>query len=255
MVSTTSPLIRSFVFAIVFGALFGVARFVRAGDYMPQHNMDMPAGNALSSGFGATPHESKQAREESYKNIFNRDYYNFDPKVHTLVKTVEAYHLNQGIGKLEAGHYKFAMDDFKFMLHHYPNHPRALELAGRTALLMGNEKEGEGFFKRAIRMFPNSPRAGRAITYKEYGKFLYEAKKYDRAIAALNHSLALDDISSEANYYLGLAYFAKKDYTHANEHAQRAYAEGFPLTQLREKLTAVNAWKPLGKAAQEADTR
>lgn len=239
-------LIPAIAFIISAAAAAGPPKPPRVDDDPMYRSLDLPADNALSSEYGKS--------DEKFSSIYDRDYYDYDPKVHKLVKTVEAYHLNQGIGKLQAGHYEFAFGDFKFMLHYYPNHPRALELAGQTALLLHQKETADALFKRAIRLFPHSPRAGKAITYKEYGKFLYEAKEYDKAIAALKQSLALDDISSEANYYLGLSYYAKKDYKHANDHAQVAYADGFPLTELREKLTAVNAWKPAA-ASEQANTR
>src|SRR4030066_413341 len=75
-----------------------------------------------------------------------------------------------------------------------------------------------------------------AESHKDYGRFLYQAGKYDDAIQALKKSLEMDPKLSLAHYFLGLTYWATKDYVRANHHAQIVYSRGFPLSELREKL-------------------
>jgi hypothetical protein len=54
-------------------------------------------------------------------------------------------------------------------------------------------------------------------------------------------------------YNLGLAYVEIKRYPEALEAAHKAYALGFPLPGLRDRLKSVNAWKePAQGADQEA---
>ena len=181
---------------------------------------------------------------EDTKPVYDKDYYSTDQRVRNLLKTVEAYHLNQGIQKMSIRHYEPAFEDFDFILRYYPNHPRALGLMGELCLSMGRKDAADGYFRHAIATFPNNPRAARAITYREYGKFLYRSGETGAALRNLTQSVELDPDTSETQYYLGLAQFAAKDYAKANERAQIAYAKGFPLTELRDKLMAAGAWKP-----------
>ena len=44
-------------------------------------------------------------------------------------------------------------------------------------------------------------------------------------------------------YNLGLMYVKKKEYEKASAHAQKAYALGFPLPGLKNKLKAAGKWK------------
>ena len=177
------------------------------------------------------------------QDMFNRDYYSKKPEIHGLLKTVEAYHLNQGIGKVAERRYDSAFEEFDFILRYYPNHPRVLGLMGDLCVTLNRKEAGEGYFNKALTLFPDMPRAGKALTYKEYGKFLYRFGDTDKALGLLKQSVALDNLASESHYFLGLAYYTGKDYVRANEHAQKAYAMGYPLAELREKLIAANAWK------------
>lgn len=171
-------------------------------------------------------------------------YHNYyDPKESVLLKTVNAYHIIQGTEKMSKGkgHYQYAYGDFAFMLHYFPNHPRGLELMGQLSLLMNQPEIGEDYYIKAFEMYPKSIKPQ---TYVDYGKFLYKAGKMRESIEACKTALAMNPGMTEALYYIGLAYFASKDYKLANEHAQKAYAKGFKETELRDKLMSVKAWAP-----------
>jgi tetratricopeptide (TPR) repeat protein len=172
------------------------------------------------------------------------DYYDRNPRVRNLLHTVEAYHMEQGIGKLKRRRYESAFEEFDFILRWYPNHPRALGLMAETCFLLHRPEAAEKYFEAALNAYPDNPRTARAITLREYGKYLYRAEDNARAIDTLKKSLALDDTTSETHYYLGMAYLSAKDLTRANIQAQRAYAKHFPLQELRDKLMAAGAWDP-----------
>lgn len=178
------------------------------------------------------------------QDMFDRDYYSKDPEIRGLLKQVEGYHLMQGIGKVAERRFESAFEEFDFILRYYPNHPRVLGLMGDLCVTMNRKSAGEEYFKKALALFPDMPRAGKALTYKEYGKYLFRFNDTDRAFDMLKQSATFDNSPSETQYYLGLVYFARKDYARANEHAQNAYGRGFTLAELREKLISVNAWAP-----------
>ncbi len=153
----------------------------------------------------------------------------------------ESYHLKPGIKRMNEGNFTSAYNEFDFVLRYVPNHPRALSLMGDLAILMNRPDLGESYFKKAFELYPKTMRAE---SHKDYGRFLYQAGKYDDAIQALKKSLEMDPKLSLAHYFLGLTYWATKDHVRANHHAQIVYSRGFPLSELREKLMAANAWNP-----------
>lgn len=168
------------------------------------------------------------------------NYYDLsDPRVANLLGNVEKFHLPPGIAKMKAGRYISAMADFEFILGHFPNHPKALLLVGDLSLKMNQTKKAETYFEKAVELYPNAAR-----TYMAYGIFLHKRGQLDEAVEKYNKSIELNPNSSEAHYNLGLTYVALKKYELANEQAQRAYAMGYPLPGLRNKLRQVNAWKP-----------
>ena len=149
--------------------------------------------------------------------------------------------MKPGIQRMNERNFTSAYNEFDFVLRYLPNHPRALSLMGDLAILMNRPDLGESYFKKAFELYPKTMRAE---SHKDYGRFLYQAGKYDDAIQALKKSLEMDPKLSLAHYFLGLTYWATKDYVRANHHAQIVYSKGFPLSELREKLMAANAWNP-----------
>lgn len=186
-----------------------------------------------------------------YKDMFNRDYYSHVPEIRNLLHTVEAYHMGPGLRKISERRYESAYSEFDFILRYYPNHPRALALMSDLCVVLDRQEDGERYFKKALKLFPDMTRSAKAKTLLEYGKLLYRFKDYDRALDVLKESAGLDGFPGEVHYYLGLAYLAEKDYTQANAHGQKAYGKKFPLTELRDKLMAANAWNPTATAKAE----
>lgn len=178
-----------------------------------------------------------------------QDYYNSSPGTRELLNNVEKYHLQQGISAMREGRNYFAWQHFDFILRYFPNHPRGLQLMGELTVQIKSPPKGQLYFDRALRLFPNS-----TSNYAAYGIFLQKQGKLDLAIEQYKKAVELSPESASYNYNLGLAYFDKKQFALANEHAQKAYALGFPLPGLRNKLTQANAWKPL-ESNPEVETK
>ncbi len=165
------------------------------------------------------------------------DYYESEE----VRKWAESYHMKPGIKRMNERNFTSAFNEFDFVLRYVPNHPRALSLMGDITILMKRPELGDNYFKKAFELYPKT---AKAESYKDYGRFLYLSGNNEGAIQALEKSLQLDPKLSLAHYYLGLTYCATKDFVRANHHAQIVYSKGFPLSELREKLIAVNAWNP-----------
>jgi Tfp pilus assembly protein PilF len=91
----------------------------------------------------------------------------------------------------------------------------------------------ECFFARARQFAPDDVQV---ILMQAY----YHWKKGDTngAISLYEAALSIDPDSVDAHYNLGLMYVSQGDYAKASEQARLAYAAGYPLPGLREKLAA-----------------
>lgn len=164
----------------------------------------------------------------------------YEPAPSKLLENVEKYHLNQGIDKVRQGKYEYAWSEFAFMLHYFPNHPKALELIGDLSIQMETPDQARRYFETAVRLYPNQ-----AETHALFGVFLHRLGQYQQAIESYQRAIALNDKVIDYHYNLGLAYFAQKDYQNALEQATIAYNKGYPLPGLKDKLKAVDAWPTL----------
>ena len=76
-----------------------------------------------------------------------------------------------------------------------------------------------------------------------YGNYLARKGKVDSAIAQYERALNEDGLKDANLYYaLGLAYFRKGNMSKALENARKAYALGYPLPALRQKLENAGYW-------------
>ena len=84
---------------------------------------------------------------------------------------------------------------------------------------------------RLLEIFPQYDRALSTIgySYLSEGEFLRDGNKIDKAIAYLNEALKVNYKHSTSYYYLGLAYYLKKDYQRAIQYLQSAvdYSPGY----------------------------
>ena len=172
----------------------------------------------------------------------NHDYYAArSARDIELLTAVEKYHMQLGYDELSAKRYEAAFGDAKFMLHYFPNHPKALillsEICNRWQSPDCNPDE---WLEKAVSRNPAV-----AETHLLYGIYLHRTKRFDAAVKNYKQALETDPMSLNAHYNLGLAYVDLKQYELANQHAQKSYALGAPFPGLREKLKRVGAWKPL----------
>jgi tetratricopeptide (TPR) repeat protein len=133
--------------------------------------------------------------------------------------------------------------DLDYTLRAIPNHHRALaalaKLAVRTKTLQppGAKYPVECYFERASRFQPND-----GGVKAEYGNYLYAMGKTDRAFQMFKEAVELSPDNPTINYNVGLSYYQRKDYDNALLYAKKAYALGFPLPGLKNKLAAAGKW-------------
>lgn len=212
-------------------AIYGLNVFSREGQRAVRARVGSMVLAAAALLFAGAPVASAADNE-----IQISDYYNATSE---RKQWAVSYHLAPGIEQMSKGYFDGAFAEFEFILRYIPNHPRALSLLGDVALSTDRFIEADGYFRRAFLLYPKSSTAS---SYKDYGKFLYKAGHFTEAVEALTVALRKDPNMSEAHYYLGLSYCELKEFTRANQHAQFIYARDFPLTELKRRLIAVNAW-------------
>ena len=160
--------------------------------------------------------------------------------------TVEGTHFLPYTERLQKGHTGSVGAEIDYTLRAFPNHPRALMammklgIKEKTEMPYGASWSVSCYFDRAVRFAPDDP-----AVHTIYG--IYFVKKGDRQAA--RHELemaeaAIRGMGGDANlsYNLGLTYFDLNDYDKALEQAKAAYALGFPLPGLRDKLKRANKW-------------
>jgi Flp pilus assembly protein TadD len=97
--------------------------------------------------------------------------------------------------------------------------------------LPGGDYSISCWFERARRM-----NSADAMVPLIHGIHLYHLKQYDAAEREMLQAERLAPESAEVHYNLGLLYVRLGNYPAAQQHADKAYAQGFPLPGLREQL-------------------
>lgn len=117
-----------------------------------------------------------------------------------LLTKTEQYHLAQAIRKLDEQDFEQAWNELAFVLHYFPNHPKALALLSDLSFTIGQPVRAKRYFERALSLYPDH-----ASTYALYGEFLMRDSKYSLAITQFKKAVILDRTSVEYQNQLSLA--------------------------------------------------
>ena len=195
---------------------------------------------ALSCSFGFC------VAQESECGSLRNAYGPFDYRDSTRKKEldlVELGHFNDDVRTLRHGLSSFLpINDLDYVLRAFPNHWGALDAVSRYQLRGGNMLEfrtAECYFDRAIRFVPDDGKV-RLL----YGIYLMRGKHDAEAKRALEEAERLLPDSIDVTYNLGLLYLRLGEPDRAMDKARVAYAQGYPLTGLRDALKKAGAWKP-----------
>jgi tetratricopeptide (TPR) repeat protein len=182
--------------------------------------------------------------EEQYEFADVMDY--LDPQFRTRISGIERNHLNADVEQLIKGQSTSNPGgDLRFILGYVPNHHRALSALMRLSLRDRTEMPAESgpltvrcWLHRATVFSPSD-----GTSFMLYGIYLARNRLDAEAAKQLETAARLMPNNVDVSYNLGLVYLELKDYDNAVEQAKRAYAEGYPLPGLRQKLAA--AGRPL----------
>jgi tetratricopeptide (TPR) repeat protein len=133
--------------------------------------------------------------------------------------------------------------DLDYTLRAVPNHHRALATLSTLALrdrsyeIPGMHHPVECYFIRALRLTPDD-----GAVYATYGSYLFSLGKTDKAAELFKQGISYEPENPTLNYNMGLIAFKQHDYVQAKTYAKKAYAAGFPLPGLRNKLIEAKQW-------------
>lgn len=185
---------------------------------------------------------SLRAAEYCGELTYGADYTNSADRQKSL-GIVEQFHFTPNVENLIHGNSASLGGEIDYTLMHFPNHHRALSAMASLALKEKTPRpKGAGYsvdcyFDRAIRFRPDD-----GVVHMVYGIYLSKLGKAEQAIEQLREAVRLQPENANINYNLGLLYLAEKDYEQAKTYAKKAYALGFSLPGLKNKLMRAGKW-------------
>lgn len=161
-----------------------------------------------------------------------------NPEHQSKLPIVLGAHFTPKVERLIDGETGALPHDIDYTLRAIPNYHRALNAISRFEILSKKSTEqfsqnysADCFFKRAIYFQPAD-----ATTRMLYGMHKHQLKNLDEAEALYLQALAISPKNPEIHYNLGLLYVDKSVLDKAKKHAKVAYAAGYPLPGLNNKI-------------------
>jgi tetratricopeptide (TPR) repeat protein len=133
------------------------------------------------------------------------------------------------------------MNNLHFVLHKVPNDHRALHLLIEWDKSGGKDSDyaSPGCYLTWARQFAPDD----TMVWTLGGQYFYQNKNLDLARQWWEQAVVLAPGNIDVHYNLGLLMFEQRRYPDARIHAQTAYAAGYPLPGLREKLKKAGEWR------------
>lgn len=162
---------------------------------------------------------------ENHKTNFNKNYFavkNRQDKV--LLSNVERHHLTrEKFWKwYNAGKYHYALEELKFVLRYFPNHPKALQLLGGIAVLTKDPTMPIPYYRKALRLYPQH-----ALTYAQFGNYLANIGFIDDGLARLRIAIKKNPKLAVAHAWIAEAYDKGGHPELARQAAEQARALGY----------------------------
>lgn len=167
-----------------------------------------------------------------------------DPNDQDKVRVVHRFHFSAEVEALIKGINGELPGDIDYTLMHIPNNYRALHAMGQWHI---NQKRTKAqppenvhyltpdcYFERALAFKPKDP-----LIYMLYGIYLHKDERSEEALGMYETAHRLNPENAELHYNMGLLFFDKRQYATAREHADKAYAQGYPFQALKRKLKSV----------------
>lgn len=160
---------------------------------------------------------------------------------------VDGAHFTPEVQSLTRGSRGTIMGDLDYTIRAFPNHHLALMSLSTYSRRADFYQDDfwhqhrhfpvECYFERAVKFAPDDPNVYLVYAIQQHRKGELKA-----ALALYQQALKLAPGHTEAHYNLGLLYIDLNDFKSAKAQAQLAYAKGYPLPGLRNKLKAAGAW-------------
>lgn len=164
------------------------------------------------------------------------------------IRMVENRHYSENVRALKRGESTDDVgSDLAYTLRVFPNHPHALlSMAAWSLKTNANPPRNTHFtvecwFERGIHFRPDD-----ATVKMVYGIYLIKKGKPSDAVKQFKAAEAQGETSANLYYNLGLAYLDANEYDKALASAHRAYAAGFPLPGLKNRLVRAGKWRDAG---------
>lgn len=145
-----------------------------------------------------------------------------------------------GFMRVQGAHKRgeFVTGGFDYTLWGFPNHPRALAAVeqlsyreGKTDQLPQMRLKVPCYFQRAVEWYPDDP-----MPHAIYAYYLARRNKPNEARFEIWQTQRLESDKVGVSLYLAFAYIELKAFDDAAVYAKRAYAQGYPLPWLRQRL-------------------
>jgi len=151
-------------------------------------------------------------------------------------------HSKAAVELVQAGQLtRTARTQIEWTLFRWPNHVPVLQ-AAIAYDVQGGQSYGfrpvECYFVRARAFAPDDV----SVLLAE-GVYFWKKGQKDRGRKSFEEALSVQPDSADAHYNLGLLYIEMGRYDDALRHAWAAYAAGYPLSGLRNKLARAGHWR------------
>lgn len=164
------------------------------------------------------------------------------PQLKWSAGDIKKNHYDPIVKRMREGIYSEpVMADLDYLLRRWPNYYPGLQALIRYDLAGGKSYgflPAKCYLLRAREFAPHDVNVALYLAYYYWKKGEMKQSKH-----AYDEALAIDPRSPDAHYDLGLLYLETGHPKKALEHAQIAYAAGYPLPGLREKLQRAGYWK------------
>jgi tetratricopeptide (TPR) repeat protein len=164
----------------------------------------------------------------------NNDYYDIGigEQATFLIPVVENGHLGPKTNlrgfwpRYNQGNLPLALNELKYVLWVFPNHPRALHLLGMLSKQLHDRTIPIAYYEKALNLFPN-----RAATRAQYGAYLVDIGERAQGILQLEQALRLDPSLLTARAWLDKARRGQSVTTGAVGESPPASQESAPAAQ------------------------
>lgn len=138
------------------------------------------------------------------------------------LENIDQNHTDRVLKWLRDGRLRDALEDCKYALERFPNHPRALMLIELVAKLMEVPALAIPYYEKALQIYPQY-----ALTHAQYGKYLGDIGDLESGIEHLKRAIKMAPNLPAAHAWLAEAYLKRGDKERARQEIEKARELGY----------------------------